>query len=111
MNLFMNDTSILVLGAGELGMPVLRNLGRRLDASSGSTVTVLLRRSSIDSDDPGKQRDVAELRSLGVRFLAGDLAVPKTDLSSLFKGYHTVIGIGVLGVKAWAKKNLRSSAP
>jgi NmrA-like family protein len=88
----MNDTSILVLGAGELGMPVLRNLVRRLDASSGTTVTVLLRHSSINSEDPGKQRDVAELRSLGVRFLAGDLADPNADLSSLFKGYHTVIG-------------------
>ena len=44
MNLFMDDTSLLVLGAGELGMTVLRNLVRRLDASSGSTVTVLLSR-------------------------------------------------------------------
>jgi uncharacterized protein YbjT (DUF2867 family) len=88
----MNDTSILVLGAGELGMPVLRSLVRRVDASSGPTVTVLLRRSSINSGDPGKQRDVAELRSLGVRFLAGDLADPTTDLPSLFKGHHTVIG-------------------
>jgi hypothetical protein len=80
----MNDTSILVLGAGELGMPVLRNLVRRVDPSSGTTVTVLLRRSSINSEDPGKQRDVAELRSLGVRFLAGDLADPNSDLPSLF---------------------------
>jgi hypothetical protein len=88
----MNDTSILVLGAGELGMPVLRNLIRRADPLSGVSVTVLLRRSSIDSEDPGKRRDVAELRSLGVRFLAGDLADPKADLPSLFKSHHTVIG-------------------
>ena len=88
----MNDTSILVLGAGELGMPVLRNLARRIDSSSGTTVTVLLRLSSINPEVASKQRDVAELRSLGVRFLAGDLAHPTTDLPALFKGYHTVIG-------------------
>ena len=88
----MNSTSILVLGAGELGMPVLRNLVRRVDTSSGTTVTVLLRLSSINSGTPGKQRDVAELRSLGVHFLAGDLGDPAIDLPALFKGYHTVIG-------------------
>src|ERR1700722_10277445 len=88
----MNDTSILVLGAGELGMSVLRNLARHADSSAGTTVTVLLRLSSINPEAPGKQRDLAELRSLGVRFLAGDLADPTTDLPSLFRGYHTVIG-------------------
>jgi hypothetical protein len=88
----MNSTSILVLGAGELGISVLRNLAGRIDPSSGTTLTVLLRLSSINPEAPGKQRDVAELRSLGVRFLAGDLADPVTDLPALFKGYHTVIG-------------------
>jgi len=88
----MNDTSILVLGAGELGMSVLRNLARHADSSAGTTVTVLLRLSSINPEAPGKQRDLAELRSLAVRFLAGDLADPTTDLPSLFRGYHTVIG-------------------
>jgi hypothetical protein len=88
----MNNTSILVLGAGELGMSVLRNLARRVDSSSGTTLTVLLRLSSINSEAPSKQREVAELRSLDVRFLAGDLADPTIDLPVLFKGYHTVIG-------------------
>jgi uncharacterized protein YbjT (DUF2867 family) len=88
----MNNTSILVLGAGELGMPVLRNLARRVESLSGTTLTVLLRPAAINPASPRKQRDVAELRSLGVSFLAGDLADPTTDLPALFKGYHTVIG-------------------
>jgi uncharacterized protein YbjT (DUF2867 family) len=88
----MNNTSILVLGAGELGMPVLRNLARRVESPSGTTLTVLLRPAAINPESPRKQRDVAELRSLGVSFLAGDLADPTTDLPALFKGYHTVIG-------------------
>jgi hypothetical protein len=62
----MNEISILVLGAGELGMPGLRNLARRIDSSSRITTTVLLRHSSINSSSLSKQRDVNELRSLGV---------------------------------------------
>ena len=88
----MNSIPILVLGAGELGMPVLRNLARRIDSSPRTTITVLLRHSSINPSALSKQRDVNELRSLGVHFLAGDLADPTTDLPALFKGYHTVIG-------------------
>lgn len=87
----MNSTSFLVLGAGELGLPVLRHLARLSVSSPGTTVTVLLRPSSIQSEEPGKQRDLAELRSLGVRFLPGDLADPRTDLPDLFKGFDTVI--------------------
>jgi hypothetical protein len=87
----MNNTSILVLGAGELGMAVLRNLVSRV-ASSGTIVTVLLRPASIHPDTPSKQRDIAELRSLGVHLLPGDLADPTTALTGLFKGFHTVIG-------------------
>ena len=89
----MNNTAILVLGAGELGMSVLRNLARRAALSPGTTVTVLLRPSTIGSGDAGKQRDLAELRSLGVNFLPGDLAAGSAaDLSALFRGFHTVIG-------------------
>lgn len=87
----MNNSSILVLGAGELGMAVLRNLAKRAALFPGTTVSVVLRPSSIDSPAPGKQRDIAELRSLGVNFLTGDLANSTADLSALFKDFHTVI--------------------
>ena len=81
----MND-SILVLGAGELGLPVLRNLAR-----GDAAISVLLRPSALGSDDPGKQRDLAELRALGVDFVLGDLADPDTDLAALFADFETVI--------------------
>lgn len=84
--------SILVLGAGELGMAILRNLSKHVASSPGTTVTALLRPSTIASEDAGKQRDLATLRSLGVRFLPGDLgASTGAELSSLFKSFHTVI--------------------
>ncbi|HOJ75080.1 MAG TPA: aromatic alcohol reductase [Phycisphaerae bacterium] len=85
--------SILVLGAGELGMAILRSLSKRASQRSDSDLTVLLRPSTIASNDPAKQRDIAELRSLGVRFLAGDLVKNSAaELAGLFKHFHTVIG-------------------
>ena len=85
------NTSILVLGAGELGMPVLRNLARRAKQVSGTSVTALLRPATIASADAEKQRDIAELRALGVQFLSGDLTGSTADLSALFKDFDTVI--------------------
>ncbi len=87
----MSTPSFLVLGAGELGMAVLRHLAARNVIAGGPAVTVLLRPSSIDSREPGKQRDLAELRALGVELLPGDLADPQTNLPDLFRGFDTVI--------------------
>lgn len=72
-------------------MAVLRNLAKRSVSSPGATVTVLLRPASLNSNAPDKQRNIAELRSLGVEFLAGDLASSIEELSALFKDFHTVI--------------------
>ena len=66
--------SILVLGAGELGMAMLRSLARRAMPASGISIAALLRPSTIDSQDTAKQKDIAELRSLGIELLPGDLA-------------------------------------
>ncbi len=88
-----DSTTILVLGAGELGMAVLRSLAGRAKHSPGTTVSVLLRPSSIDSADPHKRRDIDELRSLGIGLLPADLAIASTaDLSALFERFHTVVG-------------------
>ncbi len=80
------NTSILVLGAGELGLPVLRHL-----AKGDASVSVLLRPSALDSTDARKQRDLAELRSLGIGFVFGDLGDAATDLGALLAGFDTVI--------------------
>ncbi|CAA9275694.1 MAG: Putative oxidoreductase [uncultured Adhaeribacter sp.] len=87
----MDNTSILVLGAGELGMVVLRNLAQHPKRSSGAIITVLLKPSTIESKDPAKRRDIAELRFLGVEVIPGDLSASVTELSGIFKRFHTVI--------------------
>jgi len=93
VHLMPESTTILVLGAGELGMAVLRNLASRAKQSPGTTVSVLLRPSSIDSAAPLKKRNIDELRSLGIDLLPAELAIASTaELSALFKHFHTVIG-------------------
>lgn len=90
-----NATSqnILVLGAGELGLPVLRNLARRAKDVSEAKISVLLRASAVESTEPGKQRDVAEIRNLGIEIVVGDLVKSSIDeLAVVFARYDTVIG-------------------
>ncbi len=51
----MNNISILVLGAGELGLAVLRSLAKRVALFPSTTLTVLLRPSTITSHDPERR--------------------------------------------------------
>lgn len=87
----MNNTSTLVLGAGELGMAVLRGLAQ-LAPSADTTLTVLLRPATLASDAPDKRRDLDELAALGINFLPGDLADSTENLALLFKNFDTIIG-------------------
>jgi hypothetical protein len=85
--------SILVLGAGELGLPVLRNLARIAKRSPGSTISVLLRDSTINTQAPEKKLEVDELRSLGIQLVAADLVNDSIDqLAEVFAAFDTVIG-------------------
>lgn len=89
----VKSRNILVLGAGELGMPVLRNLARRAKGIEDAKISVLLRASAIKSDSIAKQRDVAEIRDLDIEIVTGDLVNSSIDeLASLFAQYDTVIG-------------------
>jgi hypothetical protein len=84
---------ILVLGAGELGMPVLRSLAQRAKDVDGVNISVLLRASAAASNVPDKQRDVAEIRDLGIDTIIGDLVKSSIDeLAAVFGQYDTVIG-------------------
>ena len=120
----MNDTvsnvksrNILVLGAGELGMPVLRNLARHAKNIDGAKISVLLRESAVGSGDPSKQRDIAEVRDAGIEIVLGDLVNDTIDeLASLFSDYDTVIGCagyaaGINTPMKLAKAALQSGIP
>ena len=107
----MKDSSILVLGAGELGMAVLRNLTKSRPSHSGSRIAVLLRPSTISSDDPAKQRDITEIRSLGVEILPGDIGgASEQELAALFEPFDTVIGCtGFVGGRGTQRKLTRAA--
>lgn len=120
----MNDSvstvksrNILVLGAGELGMPVLRNLARQAEDIDGARISVLLRASAVESDVPAKQRDIAEIRDAGIAIVVGDLVNSSIDeLADLFSRYDTVIGCtgyaaGVNTPMKLAKAALQSGIP
>ena len=100
----------LVLGAGELGMAVVRGLARRAASEPAGTVAVLLRPGSVASADPAKLRIVAELEFLGVRTVTGDLTAGSDgDLSALFEGFHTVVSCtGFVGGPGFQRRLTRA---
>jgi nucleoside-diphosphate-sugar epimerase len=85
--------SILVLGAGELGLPVLRNLARVAKRSPGSKISVLLRASTISSQVPEKRAVIEALHGLGIHMVTADLVNDSIDqLAEVFARFDTVIG-------------------
>ncbi|MDI1487057.1 MAG: hypothetical protein OHK93_006320 [Ramalina farinacea] len=89
--------SILVLGAGELGLPVLTALARHPvhTASPSSTpITVLLRPSAITASASSEKKALtAHLRTdLRISLLPGDVAASTTsELAALFQPFDIVI--------------------
>lgn len=89
----LSPQSILVLGAGELGLPVLRNLAHVAKRAPGSKISVLLRDSTINTQVPEKKAEIDELRSLGIQMVAADLVNDSIDqLAEVFSLFDTVIG-------------------
>lgn len=84
-------SSILVLGAGELGTEVLKSLAAH-SSSKNTQISVLLRPSTINSTDPSKAADVAAIQALGITPVPGDIVQSSpAELAQLFAPYHTVI--------------------
>lgn len=87
-----HDQAILVLGAGELGMAVLRNLVRRSGKAPRHSVSVLLRPSALGSTRPDKRKDIEALRALGVDIVTGDLAAQSVAaLADIFARFDTIV--------------------
>lgn len=85
--------NILVLGAGELGLPMLRHLARRAKDVDGAKISVLLRASAVESGAPGNRKDIEGIRNLGIEIVDGDLVKSSIDeLAAVFARYDTVIG-------------------
>ncbi|KAI0378730.1 NAD(P)-binding protein [Hypomontagnella monticulosa] len=98
--------SILLIGAGELGAAVLEALAAHPKRNDGK-IAILLRQSSISSQDPEKAKQNKYLQSLGATFEAGDLANDSADqLAEVFKKYHTIISCSGFGLPAGTQVKL-----
>ena len=83
--------NLLVLGAGELGMAVVRQLVLR-GAGAVTPLTVLVSPQSLAAPGPERARSYHELRASNVRLLPFDLVARSDDaLVSLLSQFHTVI--------------------
>ncbi len=107
----LNDKPILVLGAGQLGLAMLRHLAPHADRAVGVSLSVLLRPASVASSDPAKQQDLADLRALGVDVVQGDLAEQSAaELAAIFSRFHTVISCtGFVGGPGVQRKIARAA--
>jgi hypothetical protein len=81
---------ILVLGAGQLGMAVLRALAPRIRAAN-EALAVLVAPQMVDAPSEQDAASLAELRELGVKIIGFDLASDEKALSSVFRSYRTVV--------------------
>jgi len=79
-------TSILVLGAGELGLSILRGLSSH---PSKPSITVLLR--PLSTQTSARTELELTLSSLSISIIHGDLTAPIPDLASTFSNYDIVI--------------------
>ncbi|OZI58207.1 aromatic alcohol reductase [Bordetella genomosp. 4] len=91
----MNDAKTIlqdtiVLGAGQLGMAVLRALAPRAKAAQ-TPITVLVSPRTVNNPSAQDAVVLAELDALGVKALGFDLSADEQMLSSLFRRYKTVV--------------------
>lgn len=80
--------NVLVMGAGELGMAVLRELAAR----PTMRVTVMLRAPALDAAPESKRQALDELSQLGIEVVAADAANDSEEsLAALFSGFDTLV--------------------
>lgn len=102
--------SVLILGAGELGLAVLNALAQH-PKRQATKISVLLRQATLDSAAPEKKKTVQHLRALGVGFEAADVASASVDdLAGIFAGYNTVVSCNGMGLPSGTQTKLSQAA-
>jgi hypothetical protein len=83
--------SVLVIGAGELGLCVLEALAAH-PKRQHVKISVLMRQATLDSAAPAKRRTVQKIKSLNVHFESADVVLASVEeLAQIFSSYHTVV--------------------
>lgn len=90
-NTKLKPNATLVIGAGELGMAVLRALSEP-DSTDDRSLSVLLRPIQTDETAEAQHQSAAMLHDLGVAIVRADLATETEDgLAAVFADFPTVI--------------------
>lgn len=85
------DSKILVLGAGELGTAILTSLSQLAYEQPKTSISVLLRPSTISSPSSSQAATISHLKSIGITIIAGDITSSPPELASLFAPYDVII--------------------
>ena len=86
-----SQKSILVLGTGELGSQVLKSLTRHPERGN-TQIALLLRPSTIASDDQNKQAELKSYGTANISLVEGDVVADTTaHLASIFAPFDTII--------------------
>ncbi|RMT79998.1 aromatic alcohol reductase [Pseudomonas viridiflava] len=81
---------ILVLGAGELGLAVLQGLAAR--STESRSISVLLRKATVQSSCRVKQQEIDTIRMLGVAIETADISIASVEELAVVLGrFDTVI--------------------
>ncbi|KAI0549422.1 NAD(P)-binding protein [Xylaria curta] len=107
----LSTQRILVVGAGELGTAMLEGLVGHPALASTSSITVMLRSSTIISADANKRRANDYLRSLGASLAVGDIVHDSEEhLANIFADYNTVIVCSGFGFPSGTQLRLTKAA-
>lgn len=86
------SNATLVIGAGELGMAMLRALSGQPRSNDDGPLSVLLRSVATGEADLVRDQLTASLRRMGVKIVRADLATETEDgLAAIFAEFSTVI--------------------
>ncbi|KAM0427588.1 hypothetical protein ACHAPT_007549 [Fusarium lateritium] len=94
------SVSILVLGAGELGLSVLEALAvHPLRQEKRAQISVLLRQATLDSAAPDKKKLIQHIRALGADFEAADVVnASVAELAAIFTNFDVVVSCNGMGL-------------
>ncbi|KAL7792432.1 hypothetical protein V8C37DRAFT_380276 [Trichoderma ceciliae] len=102
--------SILVLGAGELGLAVLEALAKH-PKRNNTKITVMMRQATLDSAAPDKKKLMQQIRALDVHFEAADAAQSSaSELAAIFSRYDTVVSCTGMGLPSGTQTKLAQAA-
>ncbi len=87
-----STNTVLVLGAGQLGMPVLRAMSKKTHQNPSTKISVFLKTDAIRAASGPRKARLDEMQALGISVIEGDLQRQNIDeLSTLFRPFDAVI--------------------